>query len=251
VTRYAEPLALMELLAHLVDPPDSMTFRSCRASVVRMFQRCAGDGPCGIIRDSESRIAEAVTGKGLDKHDEYTDRRVRYLLMYVGHDYPLAAVEPELREIADHIAAMEAQWADNMRRLQRNADAPQVQKDDPMRLRILESSRNGSAQMLLRIAGVAASDAAVALVRRAAAAWVEFGAHVFDRVVFDRVNVDSPEVRNFLWDQRLAYNIGQNIGGRTLWVVTDDGAFAEAAAATGLGERVHRLDAYERWLSGP
>ena len=64
------------------------------------------------------------------------------------------------------------------------------------------------------------------------------------------MNIDAPEVRNFVWDQRFAFNIGQNIGGRTLWLVTDDGAFADVAAATGYGDRVYTLAAYERWLSG-
>src|SRR5881398_614111 len=43
VTRYAEPFAVMELLAHLLDRPETKTFRSCRASLGRVFRRCAGD----------------------------------------------------------------------------------------------------------------------------------------------------------------------------------------------------------------
>jgi len=248
VTRYAEPFALQELLAHLLDDPASKVFRSCRASVDRVYRRCAGDGPCGIIRDSESRIAEAVTGKGLAKNDEHTEQ-LRLLLMHVGQGHPLALIEPQLRSIADHIAAEEARWADTMRRLQKNADAPQTQKDDPMRMRIMESSRDGTARYFLRIAGQAPSGEAVARVRRGAAGFVEFGARIFDRVVFDRVNVDLSKIRNFLWDLRLAFNIGQTIGPRTLWVVTCDGAFAEAAAATGFGDRVYSVTAYEQWLS--
>lgn len=84
--------------------------------------------------------------------------------------------------------------------------------------------------------------------RRGAVAWVEFGAHIFDRVVFDRINVDLPEVQNYLWDQRLAFNIGQTIRPRILWLVTDEGAFKDAAEAAGHGDRVRKLSAYEDWL---
>jgi hypothetical protein len=238
VMRYAEPLALTELLAHLADQSDK-DFRFCRAAVVRMFQRCAGDGPCRIIRDSESRLVEAMRGKGLAKNDEHTNQ-LRFLLMHVGHDYPLSAIDSQLRTIAAHVAAMEAQWADTMRKLQNSVDPGPTQKNDPIRMRVRESTREASVRMLVGVARQAASDVAIARVRRGAAAWVEFGARIYDRVVFDRVNVELPEARNFLWDQWLAFNIGQTIGVTPLWLVTDDGAFADAAAATGYGDRVFR-----------
>jgi hypothetical protein len=256
VTRYAEPMALTELLAHLVDPTDPSEFRSCRAAVVRMFQRCAGEGPCGIIRDSESRCAEVLTGKGLNENDEHTNQ-LRFLLMHVGHDFPLSMIEPQLRTIKAHVAAMEAQWADTMRELQRKVPLRpgETQKKDPMRVRITESSRVASANMLVRFASEATGkpvvlpDRALAAARRVAAPWIEFGARIYDKVVFDRVNVESPAIRNLLWDQWLAFNIGQTIGPRTLWLVTDDVAFKDAAEATGYGDRVLTLGAYERWLT--
>src|SRR5207244_1318803 len=53
IARYAEPFSLQELLAHLADPQDP-EFKWCRQAVVRVYRRVSGDGPCGIIRDSES-----------------------------------------------------------------------------------------------------------------------------------------------------------------------------------------------------
>ncbi len=251
VTRYAEGFALTELLAHLLDPPESMAFRSCRAALVRMFRRVAGEGPCGIIRDSQSRLVEVVTGKGLDDHDAHTDQ-LRLLLMHVGHDYALSMIEPQLRAIASHVKAMEDHWTATMRALQQRTapDVGPTQKDDAMRLRIKETSRVQSAGFLLRVAGQPATPEAVARVRRGAAACVEFGACIYDRVVFDRIDVEADAIRNLLWDQWLAFNVGQTIGPRPLWVVTDDRAIREAAEAVGLGDRVHTLTEYERWLQG-
>ena len=79
---------------------------------------------------------------------------------------------------------------------------------------------------------------------------MEFGACIYDRVVFDRIDVEADAIRNLLWDQWLAFNVGQTIGPRPLWVVTDDRAIREAAEAVGLGDRVHTLTEYERWLQG-
>ncbi len=44
------------------------------------------------------------------------------------------------------------------------------------------------------------------------------------------------------WDQRIAFNIGQWIRGRPLWLITDDGDFAKAAKAAGLACRPSAQD---------
>jgi hypothetical protein len=274
VTRYAEPLALTELLAHLADPTDAREFGSCRAAVVRMFRRCAGDGPCGIIRDGESRLAEALTGKGLAAHDEHTNQ-LGYLLEHVGRGLPLSAIGSQLRTLADYVAATEARWADPMRTLQqriaaireddrrqraaaiRPEDAERNKIGNPgMRARTAERNRHVSAaKLLLDLAAVSAvgppTAETIARLRRGAAPWIEFAVHVLDKVTYESVNVDAPEVRNLVWDQWLAYNIGQTIGRQTLWLVTDDDAFADAARATGFDDRVLKVAAYERWLAKP
>ena len=53
---------------------------------------------------------------------------------------------------------------------------------------------------------------------------------------------------NLRWDQRIAVNIGWEIRGRPLWLVTDDGDFARAAEAAGHSDCVHTLADYEQWL---
>lgn len=160
VTRYGEPFALTELLVHLADPQDE-DFAPCRAAVIRMFRRCEGDGPCGMIRDSESRLAELITGKGLAKHEAHTN---------------------QLLILFDRVARVAC-------------DQPLAEGEN-IRLRQLA----------------------------------------------------APEIRNLLWDQRFTFNAGQNIGGRTLWLVTDDRDVAKAAKAAGHERVVYKLAAYEQWL---
>ncbi len=82
-----------------------------------------------------------------------------------------------------------------------------------------------------------------------AAATIEFEALVWEKLAFDGANPASSRIRNLRWDQRIAFNIGQNIGGRPLWLVTDDRDFARAAKAAGHEDRVRKLVAYERWLA--
>ena|SRR5882724_10353204 len=87
-------------------------------------------------------------------------------------------------------------------------------------------------------------------VLKCAPGWIEFEARLWRTVAFDGANVESSRIRNLRWDQRIAFNIGQTIGQRPLWLVTDDSAFARVAEATGFDDRVHTLAAYERWLQG-
>jgi hypothetical protein len=264
VARYAEPFAVMELLTHLANPQDP-AFAQCRAAVVRIYRRCVGGEPCGIIRDSESRLAEAITGKGLEKHDAHTDQ-LTLIVMHVGEGRPLSDIERQLRAIAAHVTDVEARFAGGtMRRLQTTVGALLADEEPEERRKTRkgaretlasEVQRRRIAERLLRYecheAGIALPepppDELVARVLKGAAAGIEFEAQLLGKAAFDGVNVEATKIRNLRWDQRIAFNIGQTLGGRRLWLVTNDGEFAKAAEATGYGDRVHTLAAYEQWL---
>ncbi len=70
------------------------------------------------------------------------------------------------------------------------------------------------------------------------------------KVIYDGANLDHPRTRNLMWDERISYNVGQEVDGGPIWFVTDDRAFRSAAAAVGLGDRVLTLGTYEQWLAG-
>jgi hypothetical protein len=267
VARYADPLVLSELLVHLADPQDP-DFARCRAAVVRIFRRCAGDGPCGIIRDSESRLAEAITGKRLEKHDAHTEQLCIMLerIARTPADQPLSEEENiRLRAIAEHFAGVEAGFADTIRRLQGTIGAILAEEEpekrrqtrrNAMKTHASEALRRTIAESLLRYvcgeAGLALPEPLpaelVTRVRMGAAAWIEFEAQLWRRAAFDGANSEAAHIRNLRWDQRIAFNIGQTIGVRPLWLVTDDAAFAEVAQATNHEDRVFTLGAYEQCL---
>lgn len=270
VARFGEPFSIMELLAHLADPKDP-AYTSCRRAIGKVFRRCgpgAGE-PCGIIRDSESRLVELVTGKGLEGHDARTET----LGILVGRiaatplDQPLSEEEASrLRVIADHVTETEAKFAGTGRLLQQIVKAVLDSEEDPAeRQRILKSAmathasdvpRKTVAESLLRNwyreIGLSLPEPPppelVARVLKFAPAWIESEVQLWRKVGFDGANIDASRIRNLRWDQRIAFNIGQVIGRWTLWLVTDDSAFARVAAATGFDERVRTLAAYEKWL---
>jgi hypothetical protein len=268
VTRYAEPFVLTELVAHLADPQDR-DFGPCRAAVVRVFRRCAGEGPCGMIRDSESRLHECITGKVLAKHDAHTEQMLILLerVARTPSDQPLTEDDNiRLRQLAAHVTAEEDRFADGtLRRLRETAGAAfdNETPEEKRRVRKVLGApdaavrlRRNIAERILRFhcgeAGLPLPeplpDALISRVLKAVAAVIEFEARYLEKVSLEPVNVRKAKVRNLVWDQRLAFNIGQTIGKRTLWLVTDDHAFADVAEATGYSDRVHTLEAYEQWL---
>src|SRR2546423_6400039 len=93
VARYADPFVVAELLAHLADPADPH-FATCRGAIYRIHTRCSrgAGGECGILQDSESRLAYIVTGSSLPTHDFFTERVIAPLfadIALVPRDQPL------------------------------------------------------------------------------------------------------------------------------------------------------------------
>jgi len=272
VARYCEPFVVAEFLTHLADPADK-GYASCRRAVVRTYRRCnvGAGGECGILRDPESRIAEFITGKKLERHDWYTEHVIAPLLgdaALVPAGQPLLAqMEPHLRAIAEHMAKVEAGFAETGRQVKATVattlagEKGEQRKETLRRAQRLHESpatRWGFAQTFIRQAYANAGmtlpdplpDALVLGVRHGCAAAIEFEAIIWEKIVFQDAKPESPHILNLRWDQRIAYYIGWSMRGRPLWLVTDDNDFARAAAAAGLGDRVHTLAAYERWLGG-
>ncbi len=276
VARYCEPFVVSEFLAHLADTADTAdrrAFGSCRRAVVRMYRRCnvAAGGECGILRDSEARLCEFITGKVLEKHDAYTEQVVAPLVGDIGltalnQPLPLG-MQAHLRQIAAHMAEVEAQFAGTghgLRSVIATAVADEGREGRKATMKAARrthespATRRSFAENIIRQAYENAElvppeplpDALVARVLKGAAAAIEFEALIWEKLAFDGANPDASRIRNLRWDQRIAFNIGQTMRGHPLWLVTDDGDFARAAKAAGYADRVHTLEAYERWLSG-
>jgi hypothetical protein len=163
------------------------------------------------------------------------------------------------------LAEVEAGFADEIRRLKAIVEAILVgEKGDERKATLLRArkmhespaTRRTFAEIIVRHAyanaGLAPPDplpaALVMGVLVGCSAAIEFEVLIWEKIVFQSAKPESPHIINLRWDQRIAYNIGWQARGRPLWLVTDDNDFARAAAAAGLEDRVHKLDAYERWL---
>ncbi len=270
VARYADPFVVAELLAHLVDQADG-DYGVCLGAIRRIHARCnvGTGGECGILQDSESRLAELVTGSPLPKHDFFTGRVIAPLFADValvppGQPLP-ARMGPHLSQIAAHIAEQKARFVETGKRLKAtieaiNAGAGDEDRKATMRRarRVHKSpeTRRGFAAGFIRgaftNAGIAPPDplpdALVTHIYPHIATAVEFEAIIWEKIAFDGAKPDSRGIRSLRWDQRIAFNVGRTFRGRPLWLVTDDGDFARAAKAASYEDRVLTRAAYERWL---
>jgi hypothetical protein len=271
VARYADPFVVAELLAHLGDPADP-DHATCRGAIYCVHARCnrGAGGECGILRDSESRLAYLVTGSSLPKHDFFTERVIAPLfadIALVPRDQPLLAqMQPHLRQIAQHVADQKARFVETARQLKATIQAihagvsEEGQNETMKRARRTHASaetRRGFAAGYVRGAFVNAGreppdplpEALIDLVYPQIATAMEFEALIWEKLAFDGAKPESRGIQSLRWDQRIAFSVGAMLNGRPLWLVTNDGDFARAAAAAGYSDRVLTRAAYETWLA--
>jgi len=273
IARYGDPFVVAELLAHLADQADG-DYGVCLGAIRRIHARCnrGAGGECGILQDSESRLAYLVMGKSLDRHDFFTERVIAPLFADValvppGQPLP-ARMGPHLSQIAAHVAEEKARFVESARQLKAtieaiNAGAGDEDRKETMRRarRMHESpeTRRGFAAGYIRgafaNAGIAPPDplpeALVDRVYPHIATAMEFEALIWEKLAFDGAKPESRGIQSLRWDQRIAFNVGATSNGRPLWLVTDDGDFTRAAKAAGYGDRVLTRADYERWLASP
>lgn len=274
IAPWADPWVIVELLAHLADLDDP-ALTSCRRALRRIYTRCA-DGkrlgrPGGLIRDSEAQITEMITGRPLPGHAE-TTRVLGDLCHTVGitpSGEPLPFNEKDVRWIAEHVVQTEDWFANHARgqrervevllaqvqgeserRLTRAAAMEELERSGTIRTAIAEAIMRGAYKDVGLKAPEPFAVGSVEQVRKTLAVGIEFHTQLLRRVVYDGANMDAARNRNLIWDQRISYCIGQEVGGELIWFITDDPAFHAAAAAAGYPRRVRRLAAYENWLRG-
>ncbi len=273
VCPWADPWVIVELLAHLADPKDP-DFTSCRRALRLIYVRCVQrrngrDG--GLMSDSESQIAHMITGRHLPGHQEMT-KYLGELCAAVGETResdPLPFSADDIRFVSEHVAATEAWFTTHFQEQRARVETllAQVQNQGERRLtrkagmRELETSgamRNALAELLVRSAfkdvGLPVPEplnpAFVEQVCKKLAVGFEFHAQLIRTVIYDGANLEASRTRNLMWDERISCCIGQQIGSEPIWFVSDDAAFAAAAAAAGYPKRVRSVAEYRRWLEG-
>jgi hypothetical protein len=269
VARFLDPVVLSELLSHLLDA-DEKEQRSCRAAVGRAYRRSAGDGSSdGIIRDSESRLFEFVTGTRLKRNDDYVENPLLVLFERVARMSWTQPFDEEdssrLRILAGHVADQEARFVARMRGLQEDIagitadEAPESRNATMRRARALHESEDNRIRHAESLIGAIFREAGLPVpeplpaglverVRKGCAGLLEFEHQIYGKVGHTSVNVDKDKIRNAVWDRLIAFNIGQSIGHWPLLLVADDGVFSEVAQAAKRADRVATLAAYEQWF---
>jgi hypothetical protein len=270
VARFVDPVVLTELLAHLLDS-DETEQRSCRAAIGRAYRRSEGyDGLGGIIRDSESRLVELITGTPLRRNDDFVDNPLRILFERVAKTPWTQPFDEEdrsrLQILAAHLPEQEARFVARMRGLQETVggivatEPPETRNEMMGRARALHESAENRAthvELLIRSSfrevGLPVPDplpaGLVERIGKSCAGLLAFEHHIYGKVGHTHVNVDEAKIRNAVWDRLIAFNIGQSIGHWPLLLVADDGVFTEVAQAAGRRDRVATLAVYEQWLS--
>ncbi len=176
-----------------------------------------------------------------------------------------AALWPVVQEIAEHLRARESDFATEFESI-RAALADQT-------VGWSASKRNAQVRVFTRSSEFLRTDAVATIERtyrqcektiphpipeaivervmQASGVGASAAALVLERVLCDEVNLDHDRIRNLLWDQAIATNVGQSIKGLAVLLVTDDHFFAEAASVHGVSSSVMTLAQYKTHVGIP
>ena len=271
VLPYADPWTMAELLAHVSDARDP-DFAPCSSAIARLSRRCLRaptDGRHhGVLADAEVQVAHFVTGLEIAANKTSTVELVDLCqaVEEVGAgSLPPAAVE-SLSRLAREVSEAEQWFVDHIRNIQnaldevaRSLKSPSADSDkreaieqffnseEAVRLDSIALIRRAYSQVDLRLPDEIPEE----LVNRVGEAFrggIKAAALAFKRVLSNNVNLDKPKTRNLLWDQNIAFNIGHQVDGHPILIVTGDRYFGAAAAESGFPDAVYDLDKYADWL---
>lgn len=270
VIPHADPWSMVELLAHLSDPSDP-AFGPSKHAVRRLSHRCLRPPPDGrahgVLADAEVQIAQFVTGRPLEANKGSTLELVTLCQAVETTDpteLPAAGLE-SLGKLAEHVMATEEWFAGHIAEVKHQLqEAMRSSPDSTI------SERNKAIEAFFQSDAAARLDAG-SLIRRAYSqqglaipvpvpedlitrvveafrAGITATALAYKRTLQNDVNLNKPRIRNLIWDQNIAFNIGQRVLDRDILIVTKDGYFRDAAVEAGFPDAVYGCDQYLRWL---
>ncbi len=260
VRQYADVWTLMELTSHLVSRTDS-SYVACRKAITRYVERAIRprDVPPRVVAPAEVQVSRLVFGDISEGDSENMsalfDLADRIATADWGDD--LHDLLPAISEIASHVAKREEWFARYFTELRGTIESSSASHSASERNAAVRSfTRSAEAQTLdaiamieraLRQSGRAPSELTEEMIRRVMQA-VRAGSVAtglaLERIVCDRANLEQSRIRNLLWDQEIAINLGNRISGLPIMVVSDDSYFGEAARLAGTEASVCSLAEY-------
>lgn len=257
----ADVWTLIELIANLADP-SSLDYQPCRSAIRRATSRSLREAEPRVVFPPEAEIARLLFGHDPpDLAASVADvvETCRFIADAPATD-DLQVVWRTIESLAQHVAEKEAWFAEYVRALAAQFDGvPYAPDEDPRsrRKQVRAFLRSPEARRLDAVAMIRRAydqigrpvpdpipDHQVATVVDACRAGSAATAAVLERVLCDGANPDKDRIRNLLWDQEVAFQIGQHVNGLPVLLVTDDGFFAQAVAPEQLSAAVQRKAEY-------
>jgi hypothetical protein len=259
IAQLADSWTLFELLTHLADPADK-AYMQCLLGIRRATQRSLLDDPPRIVFPAEAQIARLLFGSEPPEISNTMTETVaccRYIYSEPKGS-TLGKAAPTLRAIAAHNLELEAFFVEHTRSLREDVHAAPIDSQ--------HGTATKQARAFLRSDAAAAADAASMVTR----AYKQMGRDVpeplpepevrkvrdacrtgsaalaiaLERILCDGANPDNTRIRNFLWDQEVAFSMGNRIAGLPVLLVSEDPIFKDAAAAVGAADTVVSLRMY-------
>lgn len=250
IRQYADIWTIMELIAHLSDPAD-IAYRQSRLALKRCAQRALlhpREKP-RVVAPMELQMSHLVFRQASedDRANVIAHIELAQMIASVPDGDDLARMMESIGTVAAHVAAQEQWFAEYFASLCRAVE--DVPGDETLRerhalvrsyVRSAEARRDDAIALITRTyrqRGITPPDPIpsdlierVELASRTSSLAV---AVLLERIVCEGASLDKPKIRNLLWDQEIAGNLGQQIEGLPILVVTADGFFAEAARRAG------------------
>ncbi len=250
VRQFADPWTLMELIAHLCSTNDPAYYKR-RAALRRCAKRSLAPlmEPPRIVEPAEVQISRTVFGNAIPWLEDnfFALIELARSIAFSDNTDNLAVFSKDIKSIAQHIEAKE-KWF--------------TQYFGDLRQQVLEETKSHTTSEMHAV--VRSFTRSEELLRCDAEALVKRAYHqaeqqlpdplpcflvnrvlttskqsstavglLLKKIICDNVNLEKSHIRNLLWDQEVAGNIGQTIEGLSVLLVTDDKFFVEAAQIGG------------------
>lgn len=249
---------LFELISHLVKPDDP-AFRSSRHAIRIAARRSFFRDSPQILFPSESLVALMLFRENPPGLANTLGLLVECCeeIAEASPDEDLKAVQSTIDEIAHNGARLEAWFADHLADLKRQlleatakhlgqADRSTIRRflrSDLARLDATALIRRAYGQLGKRIPESIPEPHIEAVAEKCAAGTAVL-TEAFVMIICDGANLESSKIRNLLWDQELAFPVGQQVKDTRVHLVTNDKVFARALTHIGFERFVSTLDDY-------
>lgn len=250
VRQFADPWTLRELIAHLHSIEDP-AYYPCRSALRRCVERSLNpltEIP-RVIESAELRISRAVFGEAVSwlKEDFTALIKLSHSIAFSENTNDLNLLDADIKLIAQNVEKQEKLFAQDLENLrhqvfeaaesftvrERNREVFSFTRSpDTLELDAKYLVNRAYHQANKQPPDPIPSD----IIRRIlpiSQNWSLAVGILLEKIICENANLEKSRIRNLLWDQEVAGNIGQIIDGFPVILVTQDTYFAKVAELIG------------------